>query len=40
MRRAYERARRGIEAIMGGVLVCLGVRLGVFSLTPTSAYSM
>ena len=27
VRRAYERARRGIEAIMGGVLVCLGVRL-------------
>jgi threonine efflux protein len=27
VRRAYERARRGVEAIMGGVLVCLGVRL-------------
>jgi len=27
VRRAYERARRGIEAIMGGVLVCLGLRL-------------
>jgi threonine efflux protein len=27
VRRAYERAQRGIEAIMGGVLVCLGLRL-------------
>jgi len=27
VRRVYERARRGIEAIMGGVLVGLGVRL-------------
>jgi len=27
VRRTYERARRGIEAIMGGVLVGLGVRL-------------
>jgi len=29
VRRAYERARRGIEAVMGGVLVCLGVRLAI-----------
>jgi threonine efflux protein len=29
IRRAYERARRGIEAVMGGVLVCLGVRLAL-----------
>ncbi|MGD0143462.1 MAG: LysE family transporter [Rhizomicrobium sp.] len=29
LRRTYERARRGIEATMGGVLVCLGVRLAI-----------
>lgn len=29
VRRTYERARRGIDAIMGGVLVCLGVRLAL-----------
>jgi len=29
VRRAYERARRGIDAAMGGVLVCLGVRLAL-----------
>lgn len=29
MRRAYERARRGIEATMGGVLVFLGVRMAL-----------
>lgn len=29
VRAVYERARRSIEAIMGGVLVCLGVRLAL-----------
>ena len=29
VRRSYERARRGIDAIMGGVLVCVGLRLAV-----------
>lgn len=29
LRRVYMRVRRGIEAVMGGVLVCLGVRLAL-----------
>ena len=28
-RRAYERARRAIDAVIGGVLVCLGVRMAL-----------
>jgi threonine efflux protein len=27
VQRAYRRARRGIDAVMGGVLICLGARL-------------
>ena len=29
VRRVYERARRSIEAVMGGVLVCLGLRMAL-----------
>ncbi len=29
VRRLYERARRSIEAVMGGLLICLGLRMAL-----------
>jgi threonine efflux protein len=29
VRRLYERARRSVEAVMGGLLICLGLRMAL-----------